>query len=296
MSHRQRTLEQIPTISAVIDRFRQPEYTGENRCLPCTAVNLVIAAVFSGGLVYVISHQGLEGRLALLLGVSVFTVCTGVIYVRGYLVPYTPTITKRYFPDWLLSRFEKTPNAGVSPAEDGESIDIEQLLIENELLTECEQHDDWCLAAPIKRRWWAAMEVFEEIETRRSAIAELLAVDEESLSVNEYGDAAVVTVDGQTVGQWESDAAFLADLAANEVLTDEFSGWSGMKLDNRSQVLHSLRMFLEQCPMCNGQLSMGHETVESCCRAFDVVAVTCHACEARLFEIEITENLPQDET
>ena len=32
------------TASTLADRLRQPEYTGENRCTPCTVVNVVIAS------------------------------------------------------------------------------------------------------------------------------------------------------------------------------------------------------------------------------------------------------------
>ena len=31
----------------VLDTFRQPEYTGDNRCIPCTVVNVAIAAVLA---------------------------------------------------------------------------------------------------------------------------------------------------------------------------------------------------------------------------------------------------------
>ncbi|MCU4972005.1 hypothetical protein OB955_04560 [Halobacteria archaeon AArc-m2/3/4] len=82
-----------------IDRIRQPEYTGENRCIPCTSVNVVIAAVFSLG----------AGLLFVPLGVVVFAASLLSIYLRGYLVPGTPTLTKRYFPDWVLAKFDKEP-------------------------------------------------------------------------------------------------------------------------------------------------------------------------------------------
>lgn len=86
-------------LSHLFDRVHQPEYTGENRCIPCTSVNLVIAAVLAGGI----------ARRSRPLAVAAFTASLVAIYVRGYLVPGTPTLTKRYFPDWVLAAFDKEP-------------------------------------------------------------------------------------------------------------------------------------------------------------------------------------------
>jgi hypothetical protein len=79
------------TDGSVLDRVRQPEYTGENRCMPCTATNVVIAVLLSVGV----------GVLFPPAGVVVFALSLGAIWLRGYLVPGTPELTKRYFPDWL---------------------------------------------------------------------------------------------------------------------------------------------------------------------------------------------------
>lgn len=40
-------------------------------------------------------------------------------------------------------------------------------------------------------------------------------------------------------------------------------------------LLAGLRLFLDTCPVCEGPLAFGKETVESCCRSVDVVAVDC---------------------
>jgi hypothetical protein len=48
--------------------------------------------------------------------------------------------------------------------------------------------------------------------------------------------------------------------------------------------LSGLRLFVETCPVCDGRVSIGEETVESCCRSYDVVAVACDDCDARLLE------------
>ena len=83
----------------IVDDLKQPAYTGENRCEPCTILNLVIAAVV-GSLIARKSRLG--GALA--VGVSI-----ALIYLRGYLVPGTPTLTKRYLPPEVLRWFGKEP-------------------------------------------------------------------------------------------------------------------------------------------------------------------------------------------
>jgi|AntDeeMetagen134_2_1112570.scaffolds.fasta_scaffold00809_4 hypothetical protein len=65
----------------IIDKLRQPEYTGENRCTPCTAVNVAIAT--AGGTLVAKAKSPV-------LGTAAFGVSLGTIYLRGYLVPGTP--------------------------------------------------------------------------------------------------------------------------------------------------------------------------------------------------------------
>jgi hypothetical protein len=86
------------SIRSVGDRLRRPEYTGENRCMPCTVVNGCLA------LVAAVVVTALVGPLG---GLVVLTAGLGAIYFRGYLVPGTPELTVRYFPPWLLELFGK---------------------------------------------------------------------------------------------------------------------------------------------------------------------------------------------
>ncbi|WP_049928960.1 hypothetical protein [Halopiger goleimassiliensis] len=95
--------------SDVVDELKQPEYTGENRCLPCTIVNLAIAAVVGW----------LIGRKHRVAGVLAFAVSVVVIYLRGYLVPGTPTLTKRYLPPEVLRWFGKEPDPEIASGFQG---------------------------------------------------------------------------------------------------------------------------------------------------------------------------------
>jgi hypothetical protein len=105
------------------NQLRQPAYTGDNRCLPCTAVNIVIAVVVSA----------FASIVSPVLGVGVFVLSLVAIYVRGYLVPGTPTLTKRYFPERVLRWFDKESTALV--ADETTGIDPEQVLLDVEAAT-----------------------------------------------------------------------------------------------------------------------------------------------------------------
>lgn len=276
-------------LSRSMDRFRQPEYTGENRCTPCTVVNVVIAAVGSA-LLALVSPP---------LGVVAFAGGLALVYFRGYLVPYTPTLTKRYFPDRVLRWFDKDPTArDASRSDDRDEvadIDIEQSLYSLGVITECEHVDDLCLAPAFEHAWREEIADLREQETKTEDIRDLLDLDpDDEHEIEERGgQAAIVMIDGNLVGQWESHAALTADLAADRVLREWSDRWEEFHVVNRSELLNSLRMFIEECAACGAPVSVGQETVESCCRSFDVVAVTCDDCGARLFEIELTEEMQQ---
>jgi len=264
-------------MSFSVHRFRQPEYTGENRCVPCTIVNLVIAAVGSGAVALVSPPAA----------VVVFAVSVAAIYLRGYLVPGTPALTKRYFPDSVLKLFDKheTPD---SPTI-GDDADIESFLLEVDAVEECRDGADLCLTDGFHEAWYDRIERQRDRDDRGVvALFEGLDIDPERVRVESYGDAYEAFIDDTRVGQWESRAAYLADLAADSELRERHPGWHQLGFDARTEVLGSLRLWLERCPSCDGPVSLGEDTVESCCRSIDVIAATCEECGARVFEAQLS--------
>jgi len=260
--------------TGLVERFRQPEYTGENRCTPCTAVNVVIAAVGSG-LVSVLTPVG---------GSVAFALSLVTIYLRGYLVPGTPSLTKRYFPDWLLAKFDKLEEEAPEVSE--EEREPEEVLADAGAVEPCEEMDDLCLSGSFRQTWEENMESIKAEGTEKSDLSNVLDVEEDKLSFDEHDEALVAQYDGGCLGQWESRAALIADLAAAKVLEDSYDGWDDLTVTNQSRVLSGLRIFLESCPDCDGDITMDQETVESCCRTMDVVAVRCAECDSRLLEVE----------
>jgi len=266
----------VPDISTrpteLLDRIRRPEYTGENRCLPCTAVNLAIAGVASAA-VWLASPP---------TAVAVAAGSLAAIGLRGYLVPGTPALTKRYFPDWLLRAFEKAERPPTEPVV----LDAEATLLAAGALRADPSHDDVALAPDFETEWRATMARLAPRRADADALARLLDVEPDRLALTPHGEAFVARLDGRWAGQWESRAAFVADLAAASVLESRVEGWSDLPLSHRSELLGGLRLCLERCPVCDGDVVLEETVVESCCRSIDVVASTCRDCDARLFEAE----------
>jgi hypothetical protein len=261
----------------VIDRFRQPEYTGENRCLPCTVVNGLLATVLAAA-VGAVGAAG--GPVAGVAGAAaVLALSLASIALRGYLVPGTPTLTKRYFPPWLLALFGKEGTAPV--VDDDLDIDPEAVLVEVGAIEECADRDDLCLTDGFRAEWREAMAAAEGAD--RGRLLDLLGVPE-TVETEEFGDAFRVRADGVVVGTWESRAAFVADLAAARALSDRHDRWADLPVRARGQLLAGLRLFIDACPDCGATPTLGTETVESCCSTREVAAVSCPGCGARLFE------------
>ncbi|WP_423751715.1 hypothetical protein [Salinirarus marinus] len=256
-------------VSTLVDSIRQPEYTGANRCLPCTVTNLAIAAVISV----------VVGAFVPPAGLVLFVVAVAAVYLRGYLVPGTPAFTRRYLPDRLLAVFEK---GSLSP--DLAALDVETFLVDAGVVVETA--DDLDLDSDFEAAWYDRMRGLDDGETDVDELAVLAGLPPEEFRIDWHGDAFVALLGQERVGQWESRAAFVADVAAARELAARSPAWADAPLAYRSRVLGALRLFLERCPTCDGEVELAQEVVQSCCRNYDVVAANCVDCGARLLEAD----------
>ncbi|WP_123536410.1 hypothetical protein [Halosimplex salinum] len=298
---------------SLVARLRQPQYTGENRCLPCTILNVAIASVGATLLVAWLTAAG-YATVGLWAGTGVLVLSLAAIWLRGYLVPGTPTLTKRYLPASVLAAFGKTPDSspeGLDPgagegdagasatagdaagdepaAESGEPLDVEAFLQRAGTIEPC-RGDDRCLTEAFGEAWREESEAVGAAEDL-SPWFEALAIEGGEVTTTDLGGSFVVSVDGSRVGSWESEPAFEADLAAASLLADRVSGWGSLSSRDRGQVCNGLRIFLETCPSCGGVVSFDTETVESCCTSRTVAAVTCDDCGARVFESPVDDEV-----
>ena len=304
--------EQQPMIRELVEVLRQPEYTGENRCPPCTVVNLAIAAVLGT----VVSRKSKPA------GIVVAAVSVAMIYLRGYLVPGTPELTKRYLPPTVLDWFGKSPGpelaTGVgsdgpnredgTESEDGADReemggtvtetdseadvpdDLEAYFVDAEILEPCEDRDDLCLTAAFESEWLDATETVDGDSDPVSTAVDVFGfdVDPDVFELAEAETGAYVLKNGSRhAGKWPSHAAFVADVAAGTLLESWLGGWSAYSPRQRGQLLNSLRMFLETCPIAGGDVRVSEDVVESCCTSSTVIAVVCEETGERLFEHQI---------
>ncbi len=268
-------------IKSVIGQLRQPKYTGQNRCIPCTIVNITLLIGVSGVLMLISAPIG---AISLIGGL-------GIIYLRGYLVPGTPTLTKRYLPAWFLRYFEHAEplantNDQVSLIGESNEIDPEPVLRNIGAIEVCEDETDLCLTEEFSTAWHERRATIRD-EDYLTYLGEWLDTDPTTLAIETAGPACTVTEEGTPIVRWESKAALLADLAAERELRRRYSQWETADLSTQGQLLHALRVFLESCPLCNTKLQFSQEAVESCCRSVQVVTLTCEQCDSRLLEVEI---------
>ena len=265
----------MSVVQDVYDQVRQPEYTGENRCMPCTVTNVAITAVGTAVL----------GLLNPFVAAAFAVVGLAAIAVRGYLVPGTPWITKRYFPEWLLALFGKVEEPTVADAPAYESdVDPETYLLEQGIVEETPDGRDLQLADGFWEEWNA--EIQRVSRDPDAAVGELLELDDPEIEVPEEGAGCRVYDGDVRVAQWPSRAALLADLGAVPALESTGIDVESMDQADAGTLLAGLRVFAESCPDCGGVLELGEDTVESCCRVADVFTYDCNDCSARVLEIE----------
>lgn len=279
--------------TSALESLRQPEYTGENRCMACTAVNSVLAVAFAGIVTAGTSAAGSNDAVAAGAGVGFLALAAASIWLRGYLVPGTPELTKRYMPEWMLAWFGKTPDDatgldGSSDAVDPSEVDVdpERVLLDAGAVEPCEDVDDLCLSDEFAESWQAEMDAIDDI-----AVDDALATfgfDDEDYELGRHDDAVLLNRGPHRVGQWPSEAALVADVAGARALADRHPGWNDLSAVAKGRVLNGLRVFLETCPD-GSRAEFREDTVESCCSSYDVVTVECTGTGERLFEQRVDD-------
>jgi hypothetical protein len=305
----------------LVETLRRPEYTGENRCLPCTAVNAAIAVVLGA----VLSRRSKPAAAVALAGSA------ALIYLRGYLVPGTPALTKRYLPPSVLRLFGKSPevdaavglegidsagarsdvDVGPESDKDAEQADVDDSTEEDTetpptlpgdfeayfrdagLVEPCENRDDLCLTDAFETAWLEAIDALDgpDLDLEAAAIDAFgFDADPDDVAVTEVGDGAYALRYGtRYAGKWPSYPAIVADLAAAGLLDEWLDSWPDYAPRQKGKLLNSLRMFLETCPTADGAVHIEEEVVESCCSSGTVIAAVCEETGDRIFEYQVAD-------
>lgn len=266
-------------VGAVVGRVRQDAYTGENRCWPCTVLNLGLLGI--AGAIVSVTVSAEASVAVLLVGVA-------AIWLRGYLVPYTPSLTGRILPllPGTASPRRERPDAPEreSGVDDGDvaAPEIVGDLLNSGVLTES---DGELSLTPSFRDAWRS-----DIERDRLDDSDTLADDLEDI-IDWVADASIVTEDDRQwirlVDEdesiqnetWLAPSAAAADLTAVRTLEAQ----TDLPGDLQTLAAPSLRQFLEDCPICGTALEV--RSPHACCGSPRYMAegieavLSCPACD-----------------
>ncbi|WP_242492929.1 hypothetical protein [Halogeometricum borinquense] len=170
-------------------------------------------------------------------------------------------------------------------------IDPHDFLLAEGVLEPCENRDDLCLSESFSKRWNVEIADLTEKDLDADEAVSILGVrmEGEAFEIEQYGEAWTLVADSQTIGQWPSQGALLADIGPARALEEWSNRWDSLVPAQRGQILNGLRLFLERCPGSGGSVSMSQKTVESCCSSHEVVTISCDETGERLFEQRLNE-------
>ncbi|MDS0258931.1 hypothetical protein NDI56_05945 [Haloarcula sp. S1CR25-12] len=284
----------------LIDQLQNDAYTGENRCSACTAVNTVLALV-GAVLVDRTSRPLIGRRRARGLALATLAISGLSIWIRGYLVPKTPELTKEYMPPWMLAWFDKEPfepDAELADEERealGDPIDTEEYLLDHGVVTAEADGQDYVMTEEFQSAWEAKLEALEDWPDAESdpdvePVLDLFQgdwsnddVESPRLDVDDHR-VAIMYPDGTQSLYWPSLTAVEADLVTGAVLQAWDEEWDDLDTYQRAKVFQSVRIFIETCPD-GDETVVGEDTVESCCSEHEVATVECTDSGDRLAEL-----------
>ncbi|WP_311173814.1 hypothetical protein [Halobellus ordinarius] len=234
----------------MIDRLRRPEYTGENRCWPCTVVNLVLlffAVVATGR-----NRPGLGAALGAVGGL--------LIWVRGYVVPYTPRFAPRLVAALPGDRFgHDTPSdtLGDLDPDEGDGEAILRSLVAADVVVATEDRlaptDEFATA------WRERMEHLGDAPDER--LAEVAREASEAITsarIEDTGSETFLVVSGDDGASWLRRPVAIAEVAALQAL-----GETGFPAADRELGAHAVCAFLETCPACGDDVA--EASLDDCC-------------------------------
>lgn len=272
---------------SAIDAVRRPEYTGPNRCWPCTTLNaaVLVVAVVAVGLVSVPAALG------------VAAVGAAVLWLRGYVVPYTPRFAPRVadrLPFAFKGPSDGTPGGAVPDGERGGLADagtadpeavLETLLRVGVLV---EDEGGVALSASFADAWERERAALLELSGSdlAAAVAEAAPGDFDATAHEPDGDVWVQLGAGESVLD-ESDVLLSRPVAVAEVGAVRALAATEADLteETRAAAANALRAFLDTCPVC--ETALVESSTADCCggqgKADPKPVSLCPECERPIY-------------
>jgi hypothetical protein len=111
------------------------------------------------------------------------------------------------------------------------------------------------------------------------ALADLLGTDVDRTEIRVIEPVCFGRANSTQIGQWPSRAALVADVTAARALEDAFPGWDERDFREQGVLLNSLRLFLEACPDCDGEVALqSNQRVDCCGNVEERYAMECESC------------------
>ncbi len=236
----------------MFDALRKPEYTGDNRCWPCTTLNAGILLFACAGIAELLPGK----RTRRLSAVAMVGVIGGAaIALRGYLIPGTPGVAPK-----LVARLSPKPQppteTGSLAGETDEDVGERAL---SELLDSGIIHtvgESLHLDEGFRTDWR------DEMATLRTGNLEAAVRNASSspVTTESVNDGAFIVVTTDEIGdeRWLSRPVAIAEVAATRALAEY-----DIDPDVRVQSASALRAFLDDCPVCDAPLEV--TSADNCC-------------------------------
>ena len=271
-------------MNGVIERVRLPEFTGENRCWPCTLLN---------GLLLWIAVAVLTILGQPVLGVVVGVLGLAAIALRGYLLPFTPRFAPQLVSLLPGDPFDHDREPGsfgdVGPAGEDETTDAEppsgevilSALVDADVVEV--DGDDVFLEPSIRGQWREEMTRLRtfDVDELAAVAADVTPDSIDARGETRWGNSYVVLESSVRPLVLVPEAIAVVELAAARVLESHVDD-VGVRL----AAGRPFRTLLERCPFCEGPLSV---TTSTCCGIVTPIGETpaeklvCEACSIRLF-------------
>lgn len=236
-----------------LSRLRRPEYTGSNRCRACTVVN---AAVLLVAVVLVALRSPLAAAGAGVLG-------TAVIWLRGYLVPFTPRFAPALVDPLPGEFFEHGDPAESDALADLEADDADPEVVLRALADAgvvTTDGDHLGVSPAFEADWRERMDdLAGASDDRIVAAARAASPAVASARVERTGSEAFLVVTGDDgSASWLRRPVAIAEVAAAAALSD-----TDLPPELREVAADALCAFLETCPACGDDLVEG--PLDDCC-------------------------------
>ncbi|WP_266077873.1 hypothetical protein [Haladaptatus caseinilyticus] len=235
----------------MLTQLRKPEYTGENRCWPCTVLNAILLLLACVVIAVVPKNRSRRLGVAAALGL----VGGAAITLRGYFIPGTPRIAPRLRDTvGFDSRRPTEPGsiAGDSDAVSGEFV-METLLDAGVIHAVGESLH---LDEPFRQEWRSEMTRIRGDDLGKAV--QDVTPDSVDVELVEDGDWVVISAGGPETERWLSRSVAIAEVAGERALRDH-----DIERDVRTQSASALRAFLSDCPNCDEPLE--ETTASRCC-------------------------------